>query len=132
MLQGGCFCGRVRYEVSGVPFHETSCHCSMCRRTAGAPFVAWFSVRRPEFRLLAIEPTRFRSSSKATRSFCPNCGTQLTFEDDNWPDEIDVTISSLDDPQVVAPRDQTWVSSKLAWISLDDGLPAFPQARSGR
>jgi hypothetical protein len=130
MLQGGCYCGRVRYQASGTPFHETSCHCSMCRRTAGAPFVAWFSVRRSEFRLLAGEPARFRSSSHATRSFCANCGTQLTFEDDHWPDEIDVTIASLDDPQAVAPRDQTWVSSKLAWVGLDDSLPAFPQARS--
>jgi len=23
MLQGGCFCGRIRYEVAGRPFHET-------------------------------------------------------------------------------------------------------------
>ena len=36
MLQGGCFCGRVRYEVTGIPFDETICHCSICRRTTGA------------------------------------------------------------------------------------------------
>ena len=33
MLQGGCFCGRIRYEVTGTPFNETNCHCSICRRT---------------------------------------------------------------------------------------------------
>jgi hypothetical protein len=25
-----------------MPFNETNCHCSICRRTTGAPFVAWF------------------------------------------------------------------------------------------
>ena len=35
MLQGGCFCGRIRYEVTGTPFNETNCHCSICRRDDG-------------------------------------------------------------------------------------------------
>jgi hypothetical protein len=98
MLQGGCFCGRIRYEVTGIPFHETNCHCSICRRTTGAPFVAWFSVRPSEFRWLSGRPSRFRSSAQATRSFCAHCGTQLTFEDLGYPDEIDVTTSSLNRP----------------------------------
>ncbi|MGH8609046.1 MAG: GFA family protein [Gammaproteobacteria bacterium] len=90
MLKGGCFCGRIRYEATGTPFHETNCHCSICRRTTGAPFVTWFSVPRSQFRLVCGEPTRFRSTAKGTRSFCPQCGTQLTFEDEDLPDEIDV------------------------------------------
>jgi hypothetical protein len=130
MLQGGCYCGRIRYEVTGTPFHRTNCHCSICRRTTGAPFVAWFSVRPSEFRLLAGEPSRFRSSAKGTRSFCARCGTQLTFEGDDWPDEIDVTACSLDDPEAVPPRDHTRSSSKLRWIQLSDGLAQFPEART--
>jgi len=38
MLKGGCYCGAVRYEAAGTPFNETSCHCTICRRTTGAPF----------------------------------------------------------------------------------------------
>ena len=129
MLQGGCFCGRIRYEVTGIRFHETNCHCSICRRTTGAPFVAWFSVRPSEFRWLSGRPSRFRSSTQATRSFCAHCGTQLTFEDHGYPDEIDVTTSSLNQPDAVPPRDHTHVSSRLPWIALADGLPQFSQAR---
>jgi hypothetical protein len=58
MLKGGCFCGRIRYEAAGTPFHETNCHCSICRRISGAPFVTWFSVSRSEFRLVCGEPAR--------------------------------------------------------------------------
>ena len=71
MLKGGCFCGRIRYETAGTPFRETNCHCSICRRTSGAPFVTWFSVLRSEFRFVTGEPTRFNSTAEATRSFCP-------------------------------------------------------------
>src|SRR5262245_21898418 len=110
MLQGGCFCGRIRYEVAGRPFHETNCHCSICRRTTGAPFVAWFSVRPSEFRFVEGDPSHFRSSGKGSRSFCPHCGTQLTFQADDHPDEVDITTCSLDHPAAVPPRDHTYTS----------------------
>ena len=64
MLTGGCFCGAVRYEAGGTPFDETNCHCSICRRTTGAPFVTWFSVRRSDFRVIKGEPARFTSTEK--------------------------------------------------------------------
>lgn len=127
MLTGGCFCGRVRYEILGAPYNETNCHCSICRRTTGAPFVTWFSVPRSQFRLKG-EPVRFRSSGKATRAFCPECGTQITFELDG-ADEIDVTTCSLDEPGRAAPIDHIHASSMLPWVKLADGLPQFPEAR---
>lgn len=129
MLQGGCFCGRIRYEVTGAPFHETNCHCSICRRTTGAPFVTWFSVRPSEFRWVSGNPVRFRSSAKASCSFCAHCGTQLTFQGDDYPDEIDVTTCSLDQPEAVPPRDHTYAGNKLPWIWLSDRLAQYPQAR---
>jgi hypothetical protein len=130
MLQGGCFCGRIRYEVTGTPFQQSNCHCSICRRTTGAPFVAWFSVRPSEFRWLSGSPSQFRSSIKASRSCCAHCGTQLTFRHDDFPDEVDVTTCSLDQPESVPPRDHIHVSSKLPWIALSDRLPQFLQTRS--
>jgi len=129
MLQGGCFCGRIRYEATGTPFHETNCHCSICRRTTGAPFVTWFSVLRSHFQLVRGEPARFRSTAKATRSFCPQCGTQLTFEHEDFSGEIDVTTCSLDNPEALPPTDHTRTSSKLSWIQLADGLPRHEENR---
>jgi hypothetical protein len=129
MLRGGCFCGDVRYEADGTPFDETNCHCSICRRTTGAPFVAWFSVGRTAFRFVSGTPVRFNSTDKGVRSFCPRCGTQLTFEHRDTPDEIDVTTGSLDDPESVPPRDHTRTSSRLSWVSLADDLPLYPEAR---
>ena len=128
MLTGGCFCGAVRYEVHGTPFHETNCHCAICRRTTGAPFVTWFSVRSSDFRFTNGMPNRFNSTEKGARSFCPCCGTQLTFEHSRSPDEIDVTTCSLDDPNLLPPRDNTRTSSRLRWL-VADGLPEHGEER---
>jgi hypothetical protein len=128
-LEGGCFCGFVRYAADGTPFDLTFCHCAICRRTTGAPVVAWFSIKRSDFRFVAGEPARFRSTPLAERSFCPRCGTQLTFAHENLPDEIDVTTCSLDTPEALPPGDHTWTSSKLGWVRLGDGLAEYAERR---
>ncbi len=130
MLTGTCYCGAIRYETAGPAAHQTICHCSMCRGTSGAASVAWFTVPANTFRFTAGTPARFRSSAHATRSFCPACGTQLTFADDGSPDEIDVTICSLDHAHTVAPASHIFTASALPWEVLpDDGLPRYRHSR---
>jgi hypothetical protein len=130
--KGGCFCGQIRYETTGTPSHETICHCAICRGTTGATTVAWFTVERPHLRFTAGEPARFKSTRRGTRTFCSKCGTQLTFEADDFPNEIDITICSLDDPDSVRPKDETWISSKLSWVVLDQRLPRHRGGSPGR
>ena len=102
MLTGGCYCGAVRYETDGEPFHETICHCADCRRIVGAASVAWLTVSRSRFRFTGKDPASIRSSASVTRRFCGVCGTSLTYENDAVPDEVDVTTASLDDPDAMA------------------------------
>lgn len=129
MLTGGCLCGAVRYEAGGTPFHVTLCHCETCRRASGAPVVAWFSVRKNDFRLVRGAPSKFHSSTLGVRSFCSRCGSALTFENSDLPEEIDVTICTLDEPGKLPPADHTWVSRQLPWMSMDDGLPQHETTR---
>ncbi|MDC8756371.1 GFA family protein [Janthinobacterium fluminis] len=130
MLHGGCFCGALRYETTGAAAHRTNCHCTMCRGTSGAPFLAWFTVARAGFRFVQGEATRFHSSPMATRTFCPRCGTQLTFEEAGRPDELDVTTCSLDDPEQLPPQQHIYTRSQLGWVKLADGLPTYRGARA--
>ena len=130
MLTGGCYCGAIRYEASGPVFHPTLCHCTVCRRMTGAPCVAWFTVGSQGYTLLKGKPSRFRSSDHAIRTFCPTCGTQLTFADDDTPEEIDVTTCSLDEPDKVPPRNHIYTRSRVAWLKLADGLPEYTGGRT--
>jgi hypothetical protein len=131
MLTGGCHCGQVRYSVTGAATDQSSCHCSICRRTTGAPFVAWLTVQRSAFRLTSGTPRQYASSAKAKRTFCGSCGTQLTFEHTDCLGEVDVTTCSLDDPTALPPQHHIHTSSMLPWIELCDRLPRFTDARDG-
>jgi len=74
------------------------------------------------------QPMRFNTTEQGVRSFCSRCGTQLTFQHAEFSDEIDVTTSSLDNPELVPPKDNTRTSSRLAWIA-PDGLPDYREGR---
>lgn len=126
-LTGGCLCGAVRYRVTGTPFNATICHCGACRRASGAPMLAWFTIRCNEFVPTAGVARQFRSSDHGTRGFCGACGTALTFASTRFPDEIDVTTASLDDPEAVPPQSRIYTESRIGWT---DGMEALP-ARFG-
>ncbi|HEY0469412.1 MAG TPA: GFA family protein [Polyangiaceae bacterium] len=130
MIEGHCFCGFVRFQADGPVSHQTCCHCSTCRRISAAPLVAWLTVPRAKFRIVSGEPTSFRSSARVTRSFCPRCGTPLTYANDAADDEIDITIGSLDEPERMPPLDHSRVSAQLPWLKLCDGLPNYAEART--
>lgn len=129
MLRGRCFCGFIRYVADGVPAFQTNCHCATCRRTSGAPFVTWFSLPSSAYRIESGEPARFASSEHGERTFCPRCGTPLTFTSNHFPGQIDITTCSLEEPDVVPPKDHTYVQSQLPWVKLADGLPRYRRAR---
>ncbi len=95
----------------------------------GSPFVTWFTVPRSRFQFVHGEPTWFKSTAKSTRSFCPRCGTRLTFEHEDFSDEIDITRCSLDESDKLSPKDHTHTGSKLSWIRLADRLPEYPESR---
>lgn len=125
MTAGGCQCGAVRYEISGPLDDVALCHCRMCQRAHGAPAVAWLVVKRPDFTVVVGAPGHYRSSVGASRDFCRDCGTPLFFVEDRRPDEIDVAVSTLDDPASVPPSRHIWLESQMPWLKLDDHLPRF-------
>lgn len=53
MVQGGCLCGGVRFEIEGELAPIQICHCSQCRKAQGTPFVTNIPVDETRFRLLA-------------------------------------------------------------------------------
>ena len=53
MLEGGCLCGAVRYEIDGGLGPIVCCHCSMCRKAQGTAFATNAPVPAPRFRIVA-------------------------------------------------------------------------------
>jgi hypothetical protein len=67
------------------------------------------------------EPAYFQSSNLVRRGFCRDCGTPLTYEFEG--SHIDITIASLDQPDLVAPEIQLGLENRLSWC---EGLAVLP------
>ena len=130
-VEGGCFCGKVRYRASGRPTNSMVCHCQTCRRVAAAPVVAWVTFPRSQLQFTLGRPSEFRSSAPVRRTFCATCGTPLTYEHSDSPASIDITTCSLEDPAAFPPTHHSWLSHDIGWVRFGDGLPAFRQFRPG-
>jgi hypothetical protein len=115
----------VRYRVTGEPLYVAHCHCIFCRRTSGAPFVTWAAFKASDLVFVKMQPVRFSSSSKAERSFCDRCGTPLTFQFKARRGAISVTACSLDAPEDLIPRANTWTASQLPWAPLNEDLQSY-------
>lgn len=121
--EGGCACGAVRYRLEAEPFDAGYCHCTLCRRSSGAPVLAFATVPLDKFVIAKGEPAKRRSSSFGERWFCRDCGTQLAMHVDHQPDTIDFTIPSLDDPESVAPGFHIFTGEQIGWFETADALP---------
>jgi len=116
MIQGGCFCEKIRYHIDTDDYLVVNCHCSMCRKTSAAPFVTWLVIAKDALRYIKGGPKVLQSSDKGSREFCGDCGTPLTFFSTERPDNIDVTTGSLDNPNDFAPTIAVHEDSRLNWL----------------
>jgi len=98
----------------------------MCQRAAGAPIVAWATVSAASLTWSGTPPRIYRSSPKATRAFCGECGSPLAFRSDAEPDRLDLAIAAFDRADLLAPDQHIWVSSRLPWFDTADRLPRHP------
>ncbi len=124
-IEGGCFCGSVRYRATGGPLRGSICHCGTCRKVSGSPFLTWSILDAGRFAWVKGAPTEYWSTATSARGFCGDCGTPLSFRfDGEVSDEvIGVTTASIDRPDAFPPTRHLWVSSQLPWLVMPDGLP---------
>jgi len=121
---GGCQCGAIRFRVEGALHHASICHCRMCQKAFGSFYAPLANVGESAVHWTRGEPKRFKSSSIATRGFCGDCGTPLTFEAD---DGMALAIGAFDDPASIMPDKQWGIENKLPYV---DDLSRLPGMRT--
>ena len=125
-LAGGCHCGAVRYEVEGDPYTHALCHCSDCRRHAGAPMVGWTMYPQEALKITKGTPKVYESSENGRRQFCPDCGTGLFYSNaQTLPGLIDVQSGTYDTPDVIPARVHIQVAERITWMEGAHKLPEF-------
>jgi len=123
MLTGGCQCGNIRFRAERLG-SGSICHCRMCQKAFGSFYGPLITAHGVVW--IRGEPKRFRSSNRASRGFCGDCGTPLTYETPG--PTIELAIGAFDDPTRAAPTNQVNPNDKLAFV---DALASLPTERPG-
>jgi hypothetical protein len=129
VLTGGCQCGAVRFAVYAAPLRIGLCHCRMCQKAVGGPFISLADVRHDDFAWTRGKPAVFRSSSIAERDFCAACGTPLSYRQIGGG-RIELTTGSFDRPEQVVPTYATGMESHLSWVGFIGELPGRTTAEN--
>ena len=132
-ISGGCHCGAIRYEVNGDLIGHALCHCTDCRRHAGAPMVGWAMFPADAVKVTQGEPKIYASSEHGRRHFCAGCGTGLFYVNDaNLPGILDLQSGTFDNPDVVPVVAHIQIAERIGWMERAHELPVFerfpPQA----
>jgi hypothetical protein len=122
MITGGCLCGTTRYQIDAEARFTSFCHCQDCRKASGAPVVAWTFFPAGSLSWTDANPKTLVFADRE-RTFCPECGTPLSFFDPAIPDEFEVTTCSLDHPENFPPQDHNWMLDRVPWFDSADSLP---------
>jgi len=125
LIRGQCFCGHVQIEAKSDPVSACHCHCESCQRASGAAFVTWVTFPVIRFSVTKGALIERQSSPGVTRGHCAECGTSMTYLNDDRPDEIDVAATCLDHPATIRPTAHIWIEDKQPWIEIGDGLPQY-------
>ena len=131
VLRGSCMCGKVTYEINGVPLVMHHCHCRVCRAASGAAVATNIIVATEDFKVTSGQESlgAFESSPSKHRFFCSGCGSPLYSHGQKTLHYVSVRSGTLDDDPGIRPSFHAYVASKAPWVAISDELPQFLQAR---
>jgi hypothetical protein len=127
-LEGGCYCGAVRYEAEGEPSFKAQCHCRECQYITGGGPNLFMLMPAQGFRYVKGAPKQFARTdipNPYTREFCGACGTHLVTRRADMPAVV-IKVGTLDDPkQFGGPMMALYTVDKQPFHVVPEGVPSF-------
>jgi len=127
-LEGGCYCGALRYESEGDPMLKAQCHCRECQYITGGSPNVFIAMPAASFKYTKGSPKQFARKDLAnpvTREFCAECGTHVVTRPKAAPMVV-VKVGSLDDPKLFGKPDMAiFTIDKQPFHLIAEGVPAF-------
>jgi hypothetical protein len=127
-LTGGCSCGQVRYQLLDKPMRVHCCHCTDCQRHTGSAFVLNAIIETSAIKILrgrlqAVPVPRAYASHDIYR--CPKCKVALWSDYGGRSQIRFVRVGTLDVPSAIRPDIHIYTETKVPWLKLPKGTPAF-------
>jgi hypothetical protein len=129
---GGCACGAVRYHTQGEPIFVNHCYCRLCQRQTGSVGVlnAFYESDRMAVTSGDLVEATVKSGSGGDHTIarCSECGTAVfSYYPRVGRLGAGVRVGSFDDPDAFTPTAVVFTASKMPWVALPEGIPAFEQ-----
>jgi hypothetical protein len=130
---GSCACGAIRYRVSGRPALSTVCHCKFCQRRLASAFAVLVTFPEEAVEVIDGELVEcLHRSDESGRwlkmSLCPKCGTTISHVSEIRPGYRSIAAGTLDEQDWFTIDRHIWTRSKIAWVTIPDGVAAYTQA----
>lgn len=130
-LDGGCYCGALRYSFEGDAIYQGQCHCRECQYITGGHPNAVFGLPAAAFQYTKGEPQKFTRAdlpAPVTREFCGTCGTHICGRPQQAP-IVNLKVGTLDDPSIFGTvQFAIYVKDKQPFHHLPDGAMSFEAA----
>ncbi len=128
-LEGGCYCGALRFEAGGDAMFKGQCHCRECQYISGGSPNMVMAMPEAGFSWTKGEAKPFRRSDlekPVTREFCAECGTHLLSRAPGVPGAVLLKVGTFDDPSLFGmPQMAIFTIDKQSFHSVPDGVAVF-------
>ncbi|MBT1188782.1 hypothetical protein HET69_33570 [Streptomyces sp. CJ_13] len=116
---GHCQCGRISYQVAGIPDDPHLCSCVHETRISGGPAVLWvgFPLDSLIWTGTGGEPKWYATYPTLRRGFCPDCGTHMVSVADGSR-TVMVTGFSLTDQSGIEPLGHSYRENAAPWMHI--------------
>lgn len=128
---GSCSCGTVQYRLTSAPMFVHCCHCKDCQRQTGSAFVINALIETDRIEIISGMPKPVSMPTDSGRSHdtyrCPSCFIALWSDYGRRPALRFVRVGTLDTPSELPPDVHIYTCSKLPWVTIPPGVPAFEE-----
>ena len=134
-IEGGCYCGAVRYKATGDPGMKVQCHCRECQYiTGGSPNVV-MGMPEDGFAYTQGAAKAFQRKdleNPVTREFCAECGTHLVTKTPGMPGVVLIKVGTLVDPSVFeGPQAAIFLIDRQSFHTVPEGCASFDRLPGG-
>ncbi|OAL53671.1 hypothetical protein IQ07DRAFT_315994 [Pyrenochaeta sp. DS3sAY3a] len=128
MPAGGCFCGKVRYEVADTSGGTILCHCLDCRKISGGAFSTNIVAPSDGFKVTEGTPKSIDKTADTGKTisskFCGDCGSTMWRDGDSFPGKVIVKAGTLDEPEILNESKigaELFAPTRPKWMSAQEG-----------
>ena len=123
-LKAKCLCGNISFKTSGYHRDVQNCHCVQCLKTHGH-HAAYSKVEEKDLKFLSKKSLKwFKSSKRAKRGFCSNCGASIFFKVIGT-NSVCIAAGIFNNPTKLKTSIEIFTKGKSDYYNINSKLPKY-------